>query len=544
MKNHTLINIIVLAVFLFFPSGAFSQEWVRTFSISNKSALTRQIFESYDHGFVLGGDLTIGYGGLLKIGWIIKMDVNGNVLWERKLGNGVRMWELQGIEGIPDGGMILTGGTDTLDNTWYDPWVTKLNACGEIEWCRVFHSNYDLNYGVKIISLNDNSYIFLLNNWGGTFPESSVWLMHLDQTGAIIWEQEYFANDTLARGEEPQFLTIAPNGNYLVSGTCYYPDSASVSPWWPQPMLVMADSSGQAVWELPWGYARNFCGEGFQSIITGASGKTVTSISNYLRTPAGGYRPSLIWTSSNGIPIIYKDLKDSTEYGKASTITSKSDSVFFVGTSYRLNGVDFLSVFKTDSSGNVISEKLLQHSEYIPRDAELTHDNKYLITANDVLPNGQSTIKLWKLNSNLDYDSIYTRPFTYDSLCPHAIVSDTLFPQCDVITGMQEPAKNTEKVKMKVYPNPAHGTVHVQMPQCIQRETSTAHLTITTVFHQWNKDLQFAVYDNFGRLVMQRSVKPDEKEVVLNVSSWAHGIYLLRLVYLDTVVGREKLVVE
>jgi hypothetical protein len=82
------------------------------------------------------------------------------------------------------------------------------------------------------------------------------------------------------------------------------------------------------------------------------------------------------------------------------------------------------------------------------------------------------------------------------------------------------------------------------MPQCIQRETSTAHLTVTTVFHQWNKDLQFAVYDNFGRLVLQQAVKPDEKEVVLNVSSWAHGIYLLRLVYLDTVVATEKMVVE
>jgi hypothetical protein len=97
---------------------------------------------------------------------------------------------------------------------------------------------------------------------------------------------------------------------------------------------------------------------------------------------------------------------------------------------------------------------------------------------------------------------------------------------------------------MKVYPNPARELVHVQMPQCIQRETSTSHLTITTIFHQWNKDLQFAVYDNFGRLVMLRPVKPDEKEVLLNVASWATGIYLLRLVYLDTVVATEKLVVE
>jgi hypothetical protein len=305
----------------------------------------------------------------------------------------------------------------------------------------------------------------------------------------------------------------------------------------------MADSSGQTIWEIPWGYAQNCGGEGFQSVVSGDAKNIYTSISRYPHGTGSSYRPALIKTTASGVPVSIKNLKDSTEFGKASTITSNSDSVFFIGAGYKLNGVDYLSVFKTDTIGNVKKEKVLINSIYLPQDAIITEDGKYLVTAADKIA-GKYVIKLWKLNSNLEYDSIYTRPFTYDSLCPHAIISDTLFPQCSVITGLQEPAKNTEKVKMKVYPNPARELVHVQMPQCIQRETSTSHLTITTIFHQWNKDLQFAVYDNFGRLVMLRPVKPDEKEVLLNVASWATGIYLLRLVYLDTVVATEKLVVE
>ncbi|MDP1622550.1 MAG: T9SS type A sorting domain-containing protein [Bacteroidales bacterium] len=542
MKNQKSLRTIVLGIFLIFPFWASSQEWVRTFSMNNKSVFAPQIIESYDHGYILGADMTIGYSGLLKIGWIIKLDVNGNVLWDKKLGNGERMWEIQGIDETSDGGLILTGGADTLDYSWYDPWVTKLNACGEVEWCRVFHSNNTLNSGINIKTLQDNSYIYLLNNWGGTFPETSVWLMHLSHTGDIIWEQEYFAYDPLMRSENPKFLEITQDGKYLITGTCDYPDSASVTPWWPQPMLILADSTGEAVWELPWGYARNFCGEGFQSITT-VGGAIVTSISNYSRNPSGGYNPALSWTSSSGVPIRFKNLKDSTEFGKASSLTCNSDSVFFVGAGYQLNGTGYLSVFKTDTFGNVLQEKVLNHSEYLPADAIFTDDGKYLVTAADKIA-GKYVIKLWKLNSNLDYDSIYTQPLTYDSLCPHAIVSDTLFFQCDLITGMQEPAKNAEKVKMKVYPNPARETVQVQMPQCIQRETSTAHLTITTIFHRWNKDLQFAVYDNFGRLVLQRPVKPDEKEFTLNLASWTRGMYLLRLVYLDTVVATEKLVVK
>jgi hypothetical protein len=543
MKKNRFVSTFIFAFLLFFPLWAFSQEWIRTFSNSNKSVITKHILECYDHGYLIGADIVAGYGGgLLKTGWILKLDVNGNVLWDRKLGNGVNMWEIEGIDETPDGGMIVTGYSDSLDSAWFDPWVVKLNACGEIEWCRIFHSE-NLNGGHDIISLLDNSYVFLVSNWGNTFPEPSVWLMHLDQTGGIIWEQEYFANDSLMNSETPRSLTVTPDNNYLISGMCYYPDSGQVSPWWVQPMLIMADSTGVMVWERAWGCAKNCGGEGFQSVFAGNTSSIFTSIGRYPHGAGTGYQPALIKTTNTGVPVSIKNLKDSTEFGKASTITNNSDSVLFIGMWYRLNGINYLSVYKTDTLGNGVNEKVLNHSEYIPIDATLTQDKKYLITANNVISN-KTIFYLWKLNSDLEYDSIYTRPFTYDSLCPHAIISDTLFPQCSVITGLQEPAKNTEKVKMKVYPNPARELVHVQMPQCIQRETSTSHLTITTIFHQWNKDLQFAVYDNFGRLVMLRPVKPDEKEVLLNVASWATGIYLLRLVYLDTVVATEKLVVE
>jgi hypothetical protein len=543
MKKDRSVSTIILAFLLFLPIWAFSQEWVRTFSVNNKNVLTKRVKESYDHGYILASDISMGVGGFLRIGWIIKLDINGSILWEKKLGNGNRIWEIEGMDLTVDGGFVLTGGSDTLDNTWYDPWVTKLNACGEIEWCSVFHSDNDLNGGRDIITLQDNSYIFLLNNWGQTFPEPSVWLMHLDQMGEIIWEQEYFSNDSLINSETPISLLKIQNGDYLITGNCDYPDSGQVSPWWVQPMLIMADSTGEMVWEMAWGYANNCGGEGFQSIVTGNTNSIYTSIGRYPHGIGAGYNPSLIKTSLSGIPISIKNLKDSTEFGKASTITSNSDSVFFVGGGYRLNGVDYLSAFKTDTLGNVIKEKIISHSEYIPIDAILTSDDKYLITATDIIAN-KYVIKLWKLNSDLEFDSIYTQPFTYDSLCPHAIVSDTLFFQCDVVTGMQEPAKDTEKVRMKVYPNPARETVHVQMPQCIQRETSTTHLTVTTIFHQWTKPLHLEVYDGFGRLITRQQVQPDEKEVMLQVASWSPGVYLLRLVYLDTVVATEKLVIR
>ncbi|HTX87707.1 MAG TPA: T9SS type A sorting domain-containing protein [Bacteroidales bacterium] len=151
---------------------------------------------------------------------------------------------------------------------------------------------------------------------------------------------------------------------------------------------------------------------------------------------------------------------------------------------------------------------------------------------------------LWKLNEDLEYDSIYTQPHRYDSLCPDSIQSGTLYFQCDVEVGIRENVINTEKVKMHIYPNPASDILHVEMPECIQKESKTEHFTVTTIFHQRYKDLWLQAYDAMGRMVFQQMVRPGEKEVMLNVSAWSPGMYYFRLVYGDTMVASQKAIIE
>jgi hypothetical protein len=237
------------------------------------------------------------------------------------------------------------------------------------------------------------------------------------------------------------------------------------------------------------------------------------------------------------------NLKDSVEIGKATTIDNYGDSVFFMGVGYKQGGINHLSILKTDTIGTIKSEKVLNNKEFYAADALITNDKKYLITSADMIGN-RYVIKLWKLKSDLSFDTLYTLPHTYDSLCPHPIVSDTLYPSCDLITGMQESAMNTEKVRMHVFPNPAKGIVHVELPQCIERKTATAHLNVTTVFHRWSGPLYFTACDGFGRLLYQRTVPPGETEFTLDVSGWPAGIVLLRLEYLGTQVATEKIVIE
>ena len=153
-------------------------------------------------------------------------------------------------------------------------------------------------------------------------------------------------------------------------------------------------------------------------------------------------------------------------------------------------------------------------------------------------------IKLWKLNLDLGYDSIYTLPLVYDSLCNYPITSETIFFPCDVILSAVEPAMNTGKVRMLVYPNPVHDVIHIRIPECIQVRSSTQHLTVTTTFHKWNKELTIQVTDIAGRIIMRQPIEPGEKDIALPVTGWKPGVYCITLWYGQKIAATEKVVVE
>jgi hypothetical protein len=256
------------------------------------------------------------------------MDVNGNVLWEKQLGNGSKAWMIIGLDTTKDGGIIITGVCDTL-NQQYNPYVIKLNACGQIEWCKIYNTENQDEFGIKILSLTDNTYMLLIQSWGNDTIGQYVQLNHLNATGDVIWEQKYFVQDSLGYPLDENGFYKTSDQKYLVTGICYHTIAGQSQPWWPWSMLILADSTGESAWELPWGYTIPFStevmGEGFQSLQV--SSTIYSAISDYHSATSNVYSPCLIKTTFNGTEMSYKDLIDSTSYGKSSTISMLYDSV-------------------------------------------------------------------------------------------------------------------------------------------------------------------------------------------------------------------------
>ncbi len=100
---------------------------------------------------------------------------------------------------------------------------------------------------------------------------------------------------------------------------------------------------------------------------------------------------------------------------------------------------------------------------------QVTYDGK-LVYASEDYQNGKFDCYLTKLNQNLEDDTIYTRPFTYDSLCPYQIVSDTIVQDdCGLIVGIEEDKETggqetgRQGGSLEIWPNPAREILNFKL---------------------------------------------------------------------------------
>jgi hypothetical protein len=182
-----------------------------------------------------------------------------------------------------------------------------------------------------------------------------------------------------------------------------------------------------------------------------------------------------------------------------------------------------------DTLGNLLNYRVLVHSTYTSELA-VTFDGK-LLYASNTLQNNEFDVYLTKLNQNLEQDTIYTRPFTYDSLCPYQIVSDTIVPDdCGLIVGIEELGGGDAGKqggmeawghgRFEIWPNPASSVIHGRLNLDDGR---------------FNRDLTLVIYDIFGRLVISSTpiIPPSggtrgglEGGWQINVESFPPGVYI------------------
>jgi hypothetical protein len=476
-----------------------SQNYPRIYG-DNIQASIKEISESYDKGFYLTA-FTYTYQGVNQYGWIIKIDINGNILWDKKFGNGNdRNWFGDSFL-TSDDGLIISGITTKYSGGDFDPAFFKMNVCGEIEWCKVFQSP-DQNYGTGILQLADGSYIGMLEYYGEGETYARISLVKMDQSGEPLWIQRLAQEDSIINNEEGLYLYSTTDNDYLVSGYAYHPDSY---PFW-----IMIDTNGVQIWDL---FGDNFLGEAHQ-VLEKDSG--IFYSTSYAIGDNGIQSPVLFKFNKNSDLLgEYNLMGDTIVMGSSTPIASLDDSTLIIGVGWKKIyypiGHGFAEVFITDTLGNLINRRQFFDDEYNSfKKITLSSDHKILAAGNFVV-DGNWDIYLWKMNADLEDDTLYTQPITYDSLCPYEIISDTVDLDCSLFVNIDEiPTKEVYESTIKISPNPARDWIVLTFPDIWKSE-----------------ETELIIYNIFGQGVMKTKPAPQNRTVSLNISSLPSGVYLV-----------------
>lgn len=492
----------------------------------------QDIDNTYDNGFVMAGtkttDVDLYY---LGYGIVKKLDINGEPLWEKYIGMNPppAVTNLHYVNQTADGGYIVCGVFSGSDWDGGDIFIMKLNACGELEWnTYIVSSGPQINQSVY--ELEDGSFLTLVGGWGINDDSSKrVWLFKLSADGKILWQKLHadWAPEVNNNDGTMDFIK-SPDGNYIISG--YYAGYYDVYYW--QPMFIKVDTAGNELWhkvvygppDSPHASKPLF---GDTDIHGNVYSGGVQYNAGYQKSPIVYKVDSLGLTSY--WDIIYSDA-DSITQGFVCDIKSLNDTVFYSFMLWQRSNDSILTfVYKLDSSFNTIDSIVLEnnsgYSYFWPMGSVITPDNKYVAVAfKSIYPDEDIwSSHLWKLQSNLEYDTLYTMPRVYDSLCPYPIISDTIPLDTTTVINLEHIWESL--TIMSVYPNPARNKLRI---------------AINIV--KWQQRQLIATNLN-GQEIYNETIAPGRANHEVDISTWPPGIYVFSIFEEGVLLQTEKVVV-
>lgn len=187
--------------------------WNKTFGGSNDDYLG-SLIQTDDGGYVITGE-TSSYGAGKADIWIIKLDSKGNKLWDKTFGGVDDDW-INSLIQADDGGYVLVGKTYSFGAGEGDAWIIKLDSEGNKIWDRIFGG-----------SDNDSVYLLIQTDDGGlavagyTFSYSAgradFWLIKLDNRGNKLWERTFGGSNE----DSVRSLIQTDDGGYVLAGITF-----------------------------------------------------------------------------------------------------------------------------------------------------------------------------------------------------------------------------------------------------------------------------------------------------------------------------------
>jgi hypothetical protein len=214
--------------------------WDKTFG-GSKFDGAYSIIQTQDEGFAVAGWTSSKGNGWIDC-WIIKLDKNGNKIWDKTFGG--RYWdEARSIIQTKDGGFAIAGFTSSKGNGKNDAWVIKLDKNGNKIWDKTFGGkNYDRAY--SIIQMIDGGFASAGYTYSKKNKSFDAWVIKLDEDGKKIWDKTFGGNSS----DAAYSIIQTNNGSFVVAGETRSKGNGYNDFW-----IIKLDKNGNKVWDRTFG---------------------------------------------------------------------------------------------------------------------------------------------------------------------------------------------------------------------------------------------------------------------------------------------------
>jgi len=316
------------------PMSAIS--FAKTYGGTNGEGAT-SVRQTSDGGYILAGrTYSFGAGGDI---FLIKTDANGNIQWAKTYGGTNNDWAYS-VQQTSDGGYIVAGYTWSFSVGYYDIFLIKTDANGNLQWAKTY-GGASFDWATSVQQTSDGGYIVAGATWSFGAGNGKFFLIKTDANGNIIWAKTY--GGTI--GEYARSVQQTSDGGYIVAGY-----TASFGAGNGDFFLIKTDANGNIQW------AKTYGGTSYDL----ATSVRQTSDGGYIVAGstesfgAGGRDIFLIKTDANG-NIIWAKTYGGIYRDSATSVQQTSDGGYIVAgytDSFGAGGRDIFLI-KTDANGNI-----------------------------------------------------------------------------------------------------------------------------------------------------------------------------------------------
>ena len=214
-------------------------EWQNSYGTGEGKEYANSIQQTKDDGYIVAGSIRPS-GAAGRDAWVLKLDSNGSIQWQKSYGAGPTMGRIEyanSIQQTKDDGYIVAGSTGA-GAAGPNMWVFKLDSAGGIEWQKTYGGD-GFDTARDIQQTWDGGYIVAGYSDPAGNGRNDIWAVKLDNAGAIEWHKTYGTEGW----ESARDIEQTRDGGYILAGDGYADDA----------FLLKFDSAGGLEWQKTYG---------------------------------------------------------------------------------------------------------------------------------------------------------------------------------------------------------------------------------------------------------------------------------------------------